>query len=84
MNQMPNPIKVYREDGGAWLVEVLSDEVDDEKFRNIEVRCLKQLQSSPLIGDIAVGEEWSACALQDCAYGGMWTLYDPQPDELLS
>lgn len=68
---------IYREDGGEYLVEVLSDETapndEGETFRTVGLRCLSTIRPSPLIGSITPGDEWDA--MYNVEYPGLcWSL----------
>lgn len=74
---------VYREEGGKYLVEVLKDEVESDGFRRIEVRCVKVLRPSRIMGDIEPGETWQASVKNGVSsIMAGWDLADPTPGEL--
>lgn len=74
---------VYREDGGAHRVEILSDTVDEQGRRTVRLRCIESLapQRTPW-GPvrIAPGEEFEVSHRGGSAYSGMWTLFVDAPD----
>lgn len=47
---------IYREDGGKWIVDVISDSKSGDK-RCVEFRCVEQVRPSPISGSIKPGEE---------------------------
>lgn len=70
------PRRFYREDGGEWEVELLSDTTNRQGMRTVRVRCVRELRPSPQCGSIAPGDEWDASAQRGYeAYVG-WFLYE--------
>ena len=53
-------IQIYREEGGKWRVAVLSDVIDDDGMRVVELQCLEELRPSPMIKPIPVGCIWTS------------------------
>ena len=65
----------YREDGDEWEVEVLADKTDDEGMRTVKLRCVREIQPSPMCGPIPPGEVWESAAMKGFeAYVG-WSLH---------
>ena len=75
---------VYHEDGGRWLVAVLSDapeQRDGAIFRVVRMCCLKTLRDSPWHPEgIPEGRIWTASARLGEAYVG-WYLRPERPED---
>lgn len=69
--------------GGKWLVDVLSNTIEDRngaKWRTVWMRCVEQIQSSPM-GDIEVGHVWKVdCNVEYSSYVD-WHLELIQPHD---
>ncbi len=50
---------IYREEGGEWRVNVLSDSVVDG-FRVVSLECVEELRPSPSMAPIEKGERWDS------------------------
>lgn len=48
---------IYSEDGGSFLVDVLSDETEGD-MRRVTIRCIETIEPSAIFGDIPVGAKW--------------------------
>lgn len=76
-------MKVYSEDGGQFVVELLADTTTDG-MREVKLRHFRTIKPSPVYGDIPRGMEFEASVLLGYeAYVG-WELRDAEPGELPS
>jgi hypothetical protein len=50
-------VALYHEDGGIIAVEIVED-LSDEKWTKLRLRCVRTVQSSPIVRDSEVGEEF--------------------------
>lgn len=74
---------IYREEGGKYRVQIVSDEVKDappewrskDRFRFVTLRCVETIRASKRCGPIEPGSEWqSTCTTgEGSAYCG-WSL----------
>ena len=75
---------VYHEEGGHWLVDVLSDtqkQKDGGTFRVVKLRCLKTLRKSPHHLEIPEGTVWEADARLGYEAYSVWHLLPEHPDD---
>lgn len=75
---MMSPVGIYREDGGAHRVEILSDSTDEKGLRTVKLRCIEciRAQRTPW-GEvrIPVDAEFEVSQRSGSgAYSGMWML----------
>ena len=50
-------VGLFHEDGGIIAVEVVED-LSDEKWERLRLRCVRMVLSSPIVKDAEVGEEF--------------------------
>lgn len=65
---------IYSEDGGEWVVELLSDTVDEEGLRCVELECVRELRPSPIFGSIRIGGIWTASCKPGWEHAVGWEL----------
>ncbi len=75
---MNSKLSIYREDGGAHRVEILSDATDEKGLRSVKLRCIECLrpQVTPY-GALRIpgGAVFDVSQrVGGGAYSGMWTL----------
>jgi len=68
--------KYYREDGGEWEVEVLSDSTDAEGMRRLKLRCVREITKCPLIRSLPPGEEWESAVKRGWESYVGWSLHE--------
>lgn len=68
---------IYREDGGEFLVDVVSDQeidTDDGLFRRVKLRCIETAKPSPFFGSLDPGEEFEVSVRRGYESSAGWTL----------
>lgn len=74
-------IYIYTEDGARIRVLVISDEVDEEDWRRINLECIETIKPHFLFGTMTPGTQFSAgCSVKHEAMCS-WRLYPEIKDE---
>jgi len=67
-------VGLYHEEGGIIAVEVVED-LSDEKWTKLRLRCVRMVLPSPIVKDSEVGEEFEVGRRKNAgAWGGDWYL----------
>lgn len=70
-------LAIYREDGGKFLVEVLSDVTTEENgqfYHRVRLHCIKTIREASHRLQIPVGKEWVAFAIVGMEHIVGWSL----------